>query len=220
MNTLKEDMERLENVFFINGCFSLGDEGKIDTTRFFKDSNELAKLRDKTMDTYDDHSSVYLTGNKYRSFRNFKQVNRSEHGRGAIEFNNISEQVKNCYLQDGNGCFLKTINYIFKEDFSMEHFEFEQSSKGRSDVMTRCRIPGFCERYKIYIGIYDFKSKRILPRSVKQRNVCEYIQKNHYCVLWKKNRRDSLLNGVEEIERKFKYNKKIMNRNNSKQRIR
>ena len=33
-------MEKLRNRFFTNGYFSLGDEGEIDTNRFFKDSNE------------------------------------------------------------------------------------------------------------------------------------------------------------------------------------
>ena len=67
--------------------------------------------------------------------------------------------------------------------------------------MTRCTIPEFCERYKIDIAIYDVKSKRILPRSVNQRNICLYIQKNHYCVIWKKIQKDSLLKGVEEIKK-------------------
>ena len=44
--------------------------------------------------------------------------------------------------------------------------------------------------------------------------------KNHYCVIWKKNRKDSLLNGVNEIERNFKYVKNKINENNLKQRIR
>ena len=57
--------------------------------------------------------------------------------------------------------------------------------------MTRCTIPDFCERVKIDIGIYDDKSKRILPRNVKQRNICVYIHKNQYWVIWKKNSRDS-----------------------------
>ena len=86
--------------------------------------------------------------------------------------------------------------------------------------MTRCRIPEFCERYKIDIGIYDPKSQSILPRSVKQRNKCVHIHNNHYCVIWKKNGRESLLNGVEEIDRNFKYVKNIINENNLKQRIR
>ena len=29
----------------------------------------------------------------------------------------------------------------------------------------------FCERYKIYLGSYDPKSKRVLPRNVKQRDI-------------------------------------------------
>ena len=85
--------------------------------------------------------------------------------------------------------------------------------------MTRCRIPEFCERYKIDIKIYDPKSKRILPRNVKQRDICVHIHKNHYCVIWKKKRKDYLLNGVDEIDRTFKHARKNKNENNLKRRI-
>ena len=85
--------------------------------------------------------------------------------------------------------------------------------------MARCRIPEFCKRYKIDIGIYDLNSKRILPWTVKQKNICVHIHKNHYCAIWKKNREDSLLNGVQEIENNFKYVKNKINENNLKQRI-
>ena len=74
--------------------------------------------------------------------------------------------------------------------------------------MTRCRIPDLCDRYRIDIGLYGPKSKRILLRSIKDRNICLHIHKNHYSVVWKKNRKGSLLNGVEEMERNFTYNKK------------
>ena len=77
--------------------------------------------------------------------------------------------------------------------------------------MTRCRNPEFCGRYKKIIGIHDIKSKRILLGTVIERNICSYIHKNHHCVIWKKNRRASLLHGVEEIERKIKY---VMNKIN------
>ena len=183
INILIEDMEKLKNGFFTNGYFSLGEEGEIDTNRFFKNSDELAKFIDKILDKYDDHPSIYYTGNIYRYFRNFKRVNRSEHGKGANEFNNILEyEGDNCYIPSGNGCFLKCINFIFNKDFSLEYFEFIKSYKRRPNVMSRCRIPEFCERYKIDIGIYDLNSGRILPRTVKQRNKCVYIHKNHYCV--------------------------------------
>ena len=180
-------MEKMKNGFFTNGYFSLGDEGEIDTNRFFKDSDELAKFIDKILDKYDDHPSIYYTGNIYRYFKNYKKVNRSDHGRGANEFNNILEyEGKNCYIASGNGCFLKCINYIFDKDFSIEYFEFIKSYKRRPNGMSRCRIPEFCERYKIDIGIYDLNSKRILPRTVEQRDICVHIHKNHYCVIWKK----------------------------------
>ena len=173
INILIEDIEKLKNGFFTNGYFSLGEEGEIDTNRFFKNSDELAKFIDKILDKYDDYPSINYTGNIYRYFRNFKRVNRSDHGGGANEFNNIEEyESKNCYIPSGNGCFLKCINYIFDKDFSIDYFEFIKSYKRRPNVMARCRIPEFCARYKIDIGIYDLNSKRILPRTVKQKNIC------------------------------------------------
>ena len=221
VNNLIEDMEKLKNGFFTNGYFTLGEDGEIDTNRFFKDSDELAKFIDKILDKYDDHPSIYYTGNIYRYFKKFKPITRSEHGRGANEFNNILEyKGNNCYIPSGNGCFLKCINYIFNKDFNKEYFEFIKSYKRRTNVMSQCRIPEFCKRYKLDIGIYNLNSRRILPQNVKQKNICVYIHKNHYCVIWKKNRKDSLLNGVEEIEKNFKYVKNKINENNLKQRIR
>ena len=126
----------------------------------------------------------------------------------------------NCYILTGNGCFLKCNTYIFKKDFITEYFEFIQSYKRRTNVLSGCRIPEFCEIYKIAIGIYDPKSKRKLPRSVKQRDECVYIHKNYYCVIWKKSRKDALLNGVDKIDKKFKCVKNKINGNNLKQRIR
>ena len=221
INTLIEDMEKLKNGFFTNGYFTLGEEGEIDTNRFFKDSDELAKFIDKILDKYDNHPSIYYTGNIYRYFKNYKRINRSEHGRGANEFNNIEEyNGNNCYIPSGNGCFLKCINYIFKRDFSIEYFEFIKSYKRRPNVMSRCRIPEFCNRYKIDIGIYDLNKQRILPRTVNQRDKCVHIHRNHYCVIWKKNRKDSLLNGVKEVDENFRYVKNKINEDNLKQRIR
>ena len=79
----------MTNGFFTNGYFSLGDDEQIDFNRFSKDRNELAKFIDKNSDKYDHHPSIYYTGNIIRIFRNFKQVNRSNHGRCASEINNI-----------------------------------------------------------------------------------------------------------------------------------
>ena len=211
LNALIEDMEKLKNGFFTNGYFSLSDDGEIDNNRFFKDSNELSKFKDKILDKYDDHPSIYYTGNIYGYFRNFKRVTRSEHGRGANEFKNIQEyEGEKCYIPSGNACFLKRINYIFEKDFSTEYFEFIKSDKRRQNVMSRCKIPEFCKRYKMDIGIYDLKKQGILPQTVKQKNICVHIHENHYCVIWKKNRKD----------RNFKYVKNNINENNLKQRIR
>ena len=85
--------------------------------------------------------------------------------------------------------------------------------------MTRCKIPKFSEGYKIDIEIYDDKGKEILPRSVKKRDIFVYIHRNLYCVIQKKTRKDTLLIGVEEMNRNFKYVKTRLNENNIKQRF-
>ena len=66
----------------------------------------------------------------------------------------------------------------------------------------------------------DPKGKLNLPRSFKERDVGVFIHKIHDCVIWKKNRKDVLLNGIDEIERNFKYVKNKINKNNLGRRIR
>ena len=96
------------------------------------------------------------------------------------EFDNILEhEGENCFTPSGNCCVLKCNNFIFKHVFTKEYLEFIQTYKRRTNVMTRCRIPEFCERYKIDTGIYEIKCKRILPRSGIERNICLHIHKNH-----------------------------------------
>ena len=93
----------------------------------------------------------------------------------------------------------------------MEYFEFKQSYKRRKKVTSRRRVPDFCDRYKIDIGIYNLENRRFLPRSVKQKDKCLHTDKNHYCVLWKETRQDSLLNRIKEIDRNLKSVKNIKN---------
>ena len=110
-----------------------------------------------------------------------------------------------CHIPSGNGCFPECDEYSFMKDFTEEYFEFIQSYKRRNNVMAQYRIPEFCDPIKIHIGKYSVKRRRLLRRSVIERNICFHIHKNHYCLIGKKNRRDSLVNGVEEIERNCQH---------------
>ena len=127
VNTLIEDMEKMEDGFSKNVVFFLGDEGEIETNRLFRNSSELAKFIDKKLDKYDDHPSIYYMGKINRYFRNFKRVNRSEHGRRDDEHINIwGNEGENCDIPRGSACFFKCLNYSFKKEFSKEYFEFIQ----------------------------------------------------------------------------------------------
>ena len=123
----------------------------------------------------------------------------------------LEYEGENGHIPSVKAYFLKSIDYIFQKNFSIEFFELIQSNQRRISVMSRCRIPEFCERYKIDNGIYDPKSRRFLPRSVMQRDICLHINKCQYCVVWKKNRQDSLFNGAKGMDRNFKYDKNIIN---------
>ena len=101
----------------------------------------------------------------------------------------LEYECANCYIPNGDGCFPKCINCMFKKDFCMEFFEFFQLYKRRTNVMTRCRFAEICERYKRDIGIYDPKSKRILAKNVKRRDIYVHIHKKHYRFIWKKKTR-------------------------------
>ena len=133
--------------FFANtGCI-INDEVEIEANRFFRYGRVLAEHMGKTIDRYDDHPNTYYTGDIFRSLGNFGKVNRGEHGRGADEFYNLAEyERRNCYKPNGNACFLKRNNFIFKHDSSMDYIECMKSYEKRTNVTTKCRFPEFCER--------------------------------------------------------------------------
>ena len=86
--------------------------------------------------------------------------------------------------------------------------------------MTQCRLPELCQTYNLDIRNFDLKSKKILSRSVKKRNKCLHIHKSHFCLITMKNRKESLLNGLEEIVNNSNYGKNRTNEDNWSQRIR
>ena len=71
--------------------------------------------------------------------------------------------------------------------------------------MTLARVQPFCKKYGLDIGVHNLNIKRVLPWTVKEKNICLYLYKNHFCVIWNTNRRTSLLDGVKELENNFRY---------------
>ena len=74
---------------------------------------------------------LYITRVLFTSiFEICKQVNRSEHGRGADEVIIILEdEGENCHVPNGFGCFLRCINHFFKKELTKEYFEFKHPFK-------------------------------------------------------------------------------------------
>ena len=89
-----------------------------------------------------------------------EKFNRAEHGRAADAFKNfLEDEGENCFIPEWKWFFLKCNNYFVKEDITKEYFEFIQSCKRSTNVMTRCRIPKICDIYKVDTGISDVKRK-------------------------------------------------------------
>ena len=206
------------NAFRLNGIVQIEDTStKNKTGRFFKDGEELGFYIDAILDKYDDIPNITFTGDIYLHYRNFREVKRSDYGKGANEFYDIVEYKGLCsYIPTGNGCFLKCINYIYNKDFSTEYFTFLKSFKRQTDVMLRARIPIFCKRVGIDIGFWSREKRRIMPESCTERSKCLYLYKQHYCVIWKNTDNDSLSNAAKEVEDNFKYIRNRINNTNLK----
>ena len=84
-------MQYLRNGFFTIGDFIINGEKRLDTNKLFGDSRVLAEFREKMIGRYDDRPNIYYTCDFFRYFKNFRKVNRAEHGRAADAFNNILE---------------------------------------------------------------------------------------------------------------------------------
>ena len=69
--------------------------------------------------------------------------------------------------------------------------------------MTLAKVQPFCEKYGPVISAYNLNTMRKVPQTKKEKNICLYLSKNHFCVNWKLNRRTSSLGGVKEIERRW-----------------
>ena len=207
-----------KNAFRLNGVIVIEDSSnKIRTKRFFKDGEELGFFIDSILDKYDDIPNVFFTGDIYIHYRNFKEVKRSDYGKGANEFFDIVEYKGVCsYIPTGNGCFLKCINYIYNKDFTDEYYTFLKSFKRQTNVMLRARIPVFCKRVGIDIGFWSKEKICIMPQSCTERNKFLYVYKQHYCVIWKNTVNDSLPNAAKDVEDNFKYVRNRINNTNLK----
>ena len=69
--------------------------------------------------------------------------------------------------------------------------------------MTLAKVQPFCKIYGLNIRVHSLNSKKFLPHIVKEKNICLYLSKNRFCVIWNLDRRTSSLGGVKEIERRW-----------------
>ena len=82
--------------------------------------------------------------------------------------------------------------------------------------MTSAKIQTFCKKHNINLGVYNPKQQEILPRSVTERRICLFIHKNHFCVIWKKEK-TKFMDAIKELEKNFEYQPNHINDNILKQ---
>ena len=75
------------------------------------------------------------------------------------------------------------------------------------NIMTWAKVQPFCRKHGLDIGVCIMNSESILPQTVRQKNICLYLYRSHFCVNWKQDRRTSSLDAVFEMGDNFKHAK-------------
>ena len=70
--------------------------------------------------------------------------------------------------------------------------------------MTSAKLRHFCKKHNNNLGFYNSKQQKILPRSVTEQKICLFIHKNHFCVIWKREK-TNFTDAIKEIEKNFEY---------------
>ena len=114
----------------------------------------------------------------------FNKVNRSQYGNGC-SFDKIIIEYRgnNCFIPTKAYYFVKCINSLTGQDYKQQNLAFIRNEKRRSNIMTMARIQPFCRANNINPGYY--KTDRVFPRTVTNRDSALYLYNNHFCLLWK-----------------------------------
>ena len=57
-----------------------------------------------------------------------------------------------------------------------------RSEERRSNIMTKARFQPFF-RANIILGCFD--GERLFPRSITEKHIALYLNRNHFCSIWK-----------------------------------
>ena len=174
--------------FILKSCTTTNGSEPVEIKRFYKDIDQLTKSIEKMVDKYDETLEVLFSGEMIKYTQVFSKVKRSNYATGCDVRQKIIE-YRSClvYIPEANECFRKCIEIIHQKGYSQENREFIKQSYNCKNMMTQAKIQPFCRQYNLNVGFYNVKQKTILPRSVKQRNLCLYNHDNHFCVIRKIN---------------------------------
>ena len=189
--------------FILKSEIKLNDNDPSTINAFFKDGEQLDKIIEKINDKYDETLNITFTGELIRYTKTFNKIQRSNYGTVCDSFKKIVEYRGNlCYIPEENECFRKSLELIYKKDFSQQYREFIKESQRNKNIMTSAKIQPFCKKQNINLGVYNSKRQEILPRSVTERRICLFIHKNHLSVIWK-TVKTNFTDAIKELEKNF-----------------
>ena len=101
------------------------------------------------------------------------EVKRSNYGKRSDGFNNFLRSERELYyIPTGNSCFRKLLENVYKSDFSNEYKDFLLDPDRCKNIMTSEKVQPFCKRHGLDIGGFNLNSRRTLPWTLKEKNVC------------------------------------------------
>ena len=105
-------------------------------------------------------------------------------------------------------------NMFTKEFFQLNTKTLYKILVDAQTILMLARVQPFCTQYELDLGVYILNNKRLLPRTVKERNIFIYLHENRFCAIWELDRETKLLDAVDEIENHFQHEETQMNNNN------
>ena len=114
----------------------------------------------------------------------------------------------------------KVITIFSRKTFAWSIWNSYNQIKKEQMLSLEVEYRNFVNDIKKILGFMILKGKDFFLGLLNRGTYVYTFIKIDYCVIWKKNRKNSLPNGVEEIDKSFKYVKNKINESKWKKRIR
>ena len=121
------------------GLLVVGDQIR-QTHISFRNIDDFESYINSIDEGYDAEDAIFNDHIYTLNTPQFNKVNRSQYVNGCRFKREIIECRGNkCFIQTKGYCFVKCFNFLTREDYKQQNFDFIRNEKRRSNIMTKTR---------------------------------------------------------------------------------